>query len=148
MERSRFIAKLIGPVCIAAGLGMLFNTAVFKSMFERGLHDHLLIYVAGAIALVSGLAIVNLHNRWQWDWTVIITIFGWLATIGGFVRIMAPQVVERLGEEALAHSNFFVVDGSVALLLGVLLSYFGYLEPPTLSHGRTARAPSRSRRRR
>ena len=147
MERSRFIAKLIGPVCIAGGLGMLFNTAVFRSMFERGLHDHLLIYVAGVIALTGGLAIVNLPNRWQWDWTVIITIFGWLATIGGFVRMMAPQVVEQFGEDLLAHSNFFVIDGSVALLLGVLLSYFGYLEPPTLSHGRAPRV-SRSRRRR
>ena len=147
MERSRFIAKLIGPVCIAGGLGMLFNTAVFKSMFERGLHDHLLIYVAGLIALVSGLAIVVLHNRWQWDWTVIVTLFGWLATIGGFVRMVAPQVIEQIGGQIIAQPNFFVIDGSVALLLGVLLSYFGYLEPPTLSHGRATRAPSRRRRR-
>jgi len=58
MERSRFIAKLIGPICIAGGAGMLFNTAVFKAMFERGLHDHLLIYIAGLIALTSGLAIL------------------------------------------------------------------------------------------
>ena len=147
MERSRFIAKLIGPVCIAGGLGMLFNTAVFKSMFERGLHDHLLIYVAGLIALVSGLAIVVLHNRWQWDWTVIVTLFGWLATIGGFVRMVAPQVIEQIGGQIIAQPNFFVIDGSIALLLGVLLSYFGYLEPPTLSHGRATRAPSRRRRR-
>ena len=145
MERSRFIAKLIGPVCIAGGLGMLFNTAVFRSMFERGLHDHLLIYVAGVIALVGGLTIVILHNRWQWDWTVIVTIFGWLAVIGGFVRMMAPQVVEQFGEDLLAHSNFFVIDGSIALLLGVLLSYFGYLDPPTMS---PARGSSSRRRRR
>ncbi len=147
MERSRFIAKLIGPICIAGGLGMLFNTAVFKAMFEHGLHDHLLIYLAGFIALTGGLAVVVLHNKWECNWTVIITLFGWLAVIGGFVRMVAPQVIERIGERVIAHHTFFLMDGWIAVLLGVLLSYFGYLNPPTLSPGRAARGPSRRRRR-
>ena len=147
MERSRFIAKLIGPVCISGGLGMLFNTDVFKNMFERGLHDHLLIYLAGFIALTGGLAIVVLHNKWEWDWTLIITLFGWLAVIGGIVRMVAPQLVEEYGLRIIAHNTFFLVDGWIAVLLGVLLSYFGYLNPPTLSPGRAARGPSRRRRR-
>ena len=36
MERSHFLAKLIGPVFIVGGLGMLFNTAVYLA-FTRGL---------------------------------------------------------------------------------------------------------------
>ncbi|HZQ13672.1 MAG TPA: hypothetical protein VFB31_12770 [Pseudolabrys sp.] len=145
MERSRFIAKLLGPVCIAGGAGMLFNTTVFKAMFERGLHDHLLIYVAGLIALVSGLAIVILHNRWDWNWTVIVTLFGWLAVIGGIVRMVAPQLVEQWGLQIIAYNTFFLIDGWIAVLLGVLLSYFGYLEPASLS---PARGSSSRRRRR
>jgi len=147
MERSRFIAKLVGPVCIAGGLGMLFNTAVFKAMFERGLHDHLLIYVAGLLALVSGLAIVIVHNRWDWNWTLIVTLFGWLAVIGGIVRMIAPQLIEEYGEQLIAHHTFFVVDGWIAVLLGVLLSYFGYLDPPTLTAARPRRMAVRRRRR-
>jgi hypothetical protein len=146
MERSRFIAKLIGPICIAGGAGMLFNTAVFKAMFERGLHDHLLIYIAGVIALTSGLAIVALHNTWQCNWTVLITLFGWLATIGGIVRMVAPQFIEQLGERIIANANFFVIDGWIAVLLGVLLSYFAYFDPPNLSPARAARGSSRRKR--
>jgi hypothetical protein len=146
MERSRFIAKLIGPICIAGGAGMLFNTAVFKAMFERGLHDHLLIYIVGVIALTSGLAIVALHNTWQCNWTVLITLFGWLATIGGIVRMVAPQFIEQLGERIIANANFFVIDGWIAVLLGVLLSYFAYFDPPNLSPARAARGSSRRKR--
>ena len=146
MERSRFIAKLIGPICIAGGAGMLFNTAVFKAMFERGLHDHLLIYVAGLLALTSGLAILALHNKWECNWTVIITLFGWVATIGGIVRMVAPQLIERIGERIIAHPNFFIIDGWVAVLLGVLLSYFAYFDPPDLSPARAARGSSRRKR--
>jgi len=148
MDRSHFLAKLIGPVCIVGGLGMLFNTAVYRAMFERALHDHMFIYLSGVIALTLGLAIVILHNDWKWHWPLIITIFGWLAVIGGVMRMLAPQVVESYGLSLLALPNFFTVDGGIALLLGVLLSYFGYLDPPQLSHGRApARRPSRSRRR-
>jgi uncharacterized membrane protein HdeD (DUF308 family) len=146
MERSRFIAKLIGPICIAGGAGMLFNTAVFKAMFERGLHDHLLIYIAGVIALTSGLAILALHNTWQCNWTVLITLFGWLAIIGGIVRMVAPQFIEQLGERIIANANFFVIDGWIAVLLGVLLSYFAYFDPPNLSPARAARGSSRRKR--
>ena len=146
MERSRFIAKLIGPICIASGAGMLFDTAVFRAMFERGLHDHLLIYVAGMVALTSGLTIIALHNKWECNWTLIITLFGWVATIGGTVRVVAPQLVERIGERIIAHPNFFIIDGWIAVLLGVLLSYFAYFDPPNLSPARAARGSSRRKR--
>jgi len=147
MERSKFIAKLIGPVCIAGGLGMLFNMAVFRAMFEHALHDHVIIYLSGIMAMVIGLLVINFHNRWEWNWTVIITIFGWMALLGGIVRTVTPQVIEAYGMMLIAHRTFFTVDGGIALLLGVLLCYFGYLEPPTLSHGRAPRASSRRRRR-
>ena len=149
MERSHFLVKLIGPVCIAGGLGMLFNTAIYRAMFERALHDHMLIYLSGVIALTIGLAIVILHNDWKWHWPLIITVFGWLAMIGGVVRMIAPQVVESYGLSVLSAPNFFVIDGGIAVLLGVLLSYFGYLDPPQLFPERApARRRSRLRRRR
>lgn len=146
MERSRFIAKLIGPICIAGGLGMLLNGAVYRAMFEHALHDHVLIYLSGIIAMAIGLTLIDVHNRWRWDWTVIITLFGWLALIGGTVRTVVPQVIERIGASLIADANFLIVDGGIALLLGVLLCYFGYLNPPNLSPERSARGSSRRRK--
>ena len=149
MERSHFLAKLIGPVFIAAGAGMIFNTVLYRTMFERALHDHMLIYLSGVIALPVGLAIVATHNDWKWHWPLIITLIGWLAIIGGILRMVAPQVVEQISLSVLSYPNFFVVDGGVAVILGVLLSYFGYLDPPELFPERApARRRSRLRRRR
>lgn len=149
MERSHFLAKLIGPVFIAGGIGMIFNSAVYRTMFEHALHEHILIYLSGVIALPVGLAIVAVHNDWKWHWPLIITVIGWLAVIGGTVRMVAPQVIEQIGSSMLSYPSFFVVDGALAVLLGVLLSYFGYLEPPQLLPERApARRRSRLRRRR
>ena len=149
MERSHFLAKLIGPVFIAGGVGMLFNTAVYRAMFERALHDHMLIYLSGVLALVVGLAIVAVHNDWKWHWPLIITIVGWLALFGGVMRMVAPQVIEAVGLSVLSAPNFFIIDGVAAVLFGVLLSYFGYLDPSHLSPERaSARGRPRPRRRR
>ena len=147
MERSHFLAKLFGPVFIAGGVGMIFNTVIYRAMFERALHDHLLIYLSGVIALTIGLAIVATHNDWKWHWPLIITVIGWLAIIGGIVRMVAPQVIERIGLSILAYPNFFVVDGGIAVLLGVLLSYFGYLDPPQMFPERARHRPRLRRRR-
>ena len=146
MERSHFLAKLIGPVFIAGGAGMIFNSVVYRAMFERALHDHMLIYLSGVIVLPVGLAIVATHNDWKWHWPLIITLIGWLAVIGGILRMVAPQLVERIGLSVLTYPNFFVVDGGVAVLLGVLLSYFAYFDPPNLSPARAARGSSRRKR--
>ena len=147
MERSHFLAKLIGPVFIAGGLGLLFNTTVFRAMFETALHDHMLIYLTGVLALPAGLAIIIVHNDWKWHWPLIITVFGWLMAIGGAMRIIAPQTVEWIGVALFSYPSFFVIDGSIAVLLGVLLSYFGYLDPPQLNPEQ-ASVRRRSRRRR
>jgi uncharacterized protein YjeT (DUF2065 family) len=146
MERSHFLAKLIGPVCIVGGLGMLFNTTTYRAMFERALHDHMLIYLFGVIALTIGLAIVILHNDWKWHWPVIITVFGWLAVLGGTVRMLAPQLVETYALSLLGTPNFFIIDGGIAVLLGVLLSYFGYFDPPQLSEAAHRRSSPRRRK--
>jgi hypothetical protein len=146
MERSHFLAKLIGPVFLVGGLGMLLNTAVYRAMFERALHDHMLIYLSGILAMVMGLAMVALHNDWKWHWSVIITLIGWLALVGGIVRMIAPQAIESYGMVVLSTPNFFIIDGGIAVLLGVLLSYFGYLDPPQLVHERTRRQPRVRRR--
>jgi uncharacterized integral membrane protein len=149
MERSHFLAKLIGPVFIVGGLDMLFNTTVYRAMFERALHNHMLIYLSGVLALVAGLAVVIMHNDWKWHWPLIITVLGSLALIGGIVRMIAPQAIESFGLSVLSYSNFFTIDGGIAVPLGVLLCYFGYIDPPQLLSERApARRRSRLRRRR
>ena len=126
MERSHFLAKLIGPVFIVGGLGMLFNTAVYRAMFERALHDHMLIYLSGVLALPVGLAIIAVHNDWKWHWPLIITIIGWLALIGGTVRMIAPQFVIFVGGSIVATSGFFLCAGIILLALGGFITFKGY----------------------
>jgi hypothetical protein len=83
MDRSIFLARLLGPTFAAIALGILINLGIYESMIAEALHPGILFHLSGLLSLLAGLAIVNLHNTWCADWRVIITVLGWLMTIGG-----------------------------------------------------------------
>ena len=139
MQTSRFLARLIGPFLVAIGAGLLVNTDAFAAMAEEFLKSHALIFISGLLTLTAGLAIVNTHNIWAADWRVIITIFGWLGVIGGALRIVFPQLVAQIGTAMLAQRGAVVGAWIVVLLLGLWLSYLGYLDQPACTNRKGAR---------
>lgn len=130
MQRSFYLARLIGPLLVVIGLGILFNGDVYRAMADEFLKSHALIYLSGLLALVAGLALVNAHNVWSDDWRLLITILGWLAVIGGTLRILVPQQVEAIGHAmVVTHPGVLIFAGLVVVLVGATLSYFGYYAP-------------------
>jgi hypothetical protein len=134
MQRSIFLAKLIGPLFFFMGLSLLVNHEAFRLMADQLLRNFALIYISGTITLVAGLAVVNLHNEWVRDWRVAITILGWLGVIGGIVRIVAPQHAASLGAAELTRPWLLITAGLVIGLLGAWLSYIGYLRQTPRAH--------------
>jgi hypothetical protein len=126
MTTSRYLAKLIGPVFLAIGVGMLLNGRIYQTMGEQFLSSYALIYLAGLLALPVGIAIVLAHNVWAPDWRLIITVLGWLAVIGGAVRIVFPQFIQHVGGAVMHVAALPVIGGIIVLVLGLVLSFFGY----------------------
>jgi hypothetical protein len=63
MDRSLFLARLIGPTFVAIALGMLINLGMYESMVAEALRIGILFYLSGLLSLLAGLAIVNLPIR-------------------------------------------------------------------------------------
>jgi hypothetical protein len=68
MDRSLFLARLMGPTFVAIALGMLINLGMYERMIVEALHTGILFYLSGLLSLLAGLVIVNLHNTWYADW--------------------------------------------------------------------------------
>jgi hypothetical protein len=127
MDRSLFLARLMGPAFVVVALGMLINLGMYESMIAEALHPGVLFYLSGLLSLLAGLSIVNLHNRWQADWRVIITVLGWLMTIGGIMRIVLPQVAITVGSTIYGGRASTIVAALVVGALGAFLSVRGYM---------------------
>jgi predicted phage tail protein len=105
---------------------MLASPKAIHALAEEFLKSRALIFVTGVIALVTGLAIVNTHNRWIADWPVIITLVGWAMVIGGVVRMVSPTAVVTIGNAMLDKPGVIRVGGVVWALIGAFLTYKGY----------------------
>jgi uncharacterized protein YjeT (DUF2065 family) len=127
METSLFLAKLIGPVLIVIGLGLLVKPTDFREMATDFLASRAMIFLAGLLTLVTGLAIVLTHNVWEFNWPVIITILGWLSVAGGVFRILFPAGVQAMGTSMMDKPAMMTVGGAIQIVLGLWLCYAGYM---------------------
>jgi hypothetical protein len=128
MDRSLFLARLLGPTFVAIALGMLINLGMYEGMIAEALHPGILFYLSGLLSLLAGLAIVNLHNTWCADWRVVITVLGWLMTIGGIIRIVVPQVAIAIGSTIYSGRVPTMVVALIVGALGVFFSVRGYAQ--------------------
>jgi len=127
MDTSLFLAKLIGPIFVIVGIGLLLNRDRYRAVVDEVMASRTLLYVFGVMALTGGLAIILTHNVWVWDWPVIITTIGWLMLVRGTLRIIFPQQVEALARKLVARwSNIFLISGLLVIMLGAFLCWKGF----------------------
>ena len=126
MENSILIAKLMGPVIAVAAIAMLKNPEDLVSMGQEFLKSRALIFVAGVLALLGGLAVVNFHNVWVADWPLLITLFGWAMVVAGVIRMALPDVIQSMGDAMLKQTQFVRLIALVWLVIGAGLTYAGY----------------------
>jgi hypothetical protein len=120
------IARLVGPLFAALGVGMLLNATFYAAAVGEGVHSPVLIAIAGMATLVAGLAVLNAHRAWTADWRVLITIIGWLFIIAGLIRLILPTLAETLAPAVYSGPAALMVAGVVVLVVGGILSFEGY----------------------
>jgi hypothetical protein len=127
MQKSLTIARLVGPVLAAIGVGMLSNQATYREMAAQFLGGLPFIYFSGILALVAGLYILNVHNTWTPDWRSTVTMIGWVLTCVGAFRIIAPQFANFIASAVIANAGFFTGLGIVLVALGGFITFKGYV---------------------
>ena len=127
LSTSIFLAKLIGPLSLALGLGVLFNRTAVRAVLEEFVRNPAILFLAGLITFPAGLAIVLTHNVWVADWPVIITIVGWFTAFSGVIRIVAPEGAIRFGRRAYERPGGELFGAAVWIALGAVLTFFGYI---------------------
>jgi hypothetical protein len=73
------------------------------------------------VLFVAGLTIVQAHNRWVKEWSVLVTLTGWALLFGGLYRMFAPAATQM--------SKGVATYGLLAVLvaIGGVLTYKAYV---------------------
>ena len=126
METSIFLAKLFGITYLSIAAGMILSKNYYTKKFESIMNDASYFLLGGMMSLVAGISIIHVHNVWVSDWTVMITIFGWLALIKGIALLVFPKSFDFF--KPLLKANMigkFLTP--VALVMGLIFTYFGFM---------------------
>ena len=130
MEKSRYIARLMGPVLLVIAIGMAFGLMMegpgYSSLLREFIADRAVIFITGILALLAGVAIVNAHNVWVPDWRVIVTILGWLFVMRGVMLLVFPLTVQVFGDRIASSQQGVVAGAAVTFVLGAILCIMGY----------------------
>jgi hypothetical protein len=126
MRTSRTIAGLMGPTLVAIAAGLFLNLGSLPGLLESASRDPALILLSGILLFVAGLAIVRAHNLWVLDWSVLVTVFGWLAVLGGLLRVLFPIRLATMMAELSQSTGAITVGAVVLLVAGAFLSIKGY----------------------
>ena len=126
MQLSKLIAKIASVIYLSASVGGFFGADHYRKIADDLFSNAGLTYLAGVITVIIGLLIVTYHNRWTKNWTVLITILGWLALAKGISLIAFPQFVQSLSERMFTDLGARIFP-YVTLCLGLLFAYFGFV---------------------
>ncbi len=126
MELSLLLAQVLGIVLFVLGFGLICNAERYKKMYQEVIKSDGFMFFSAVFALIVGTAFVLTHNIWEMHWSVIITIFGWIALIKGFVLVIFPKQVAKMVAGILNSASMFIVAGVGYMIFGGVLIYFGF----------------------
>lgn len=123
---SQALARLIGPTLVAMAVSLLLNRSVMPELAHQISRDWGIIFMSGVLLLLAGIAIVDRHNVWHGGWPVAITLLGWLAIVGGLIRMLFFSQLADIAGRVVAHPQAILFPILALAALGAFLSLKGF----------------------
>lgn len=105
MDVSIFLARFWGGLFML--LGFSSATAGFLKRVINYTDDKSVTVSTGYITFLLGLATVIIHNNWAWNWTVAITILGWITLLKGITKTVFPNEINRKAQVFKRHAGLW-----------------------------------------
>ncbi|WP_298364649.1 hypothetical protein [uncultured Lutibacter sp.] len=126
METSILIARIIGVIYLSFGIGLLINSAYYKKKLIALIDSAVFSILGGMMAIIIGFLIIHNHNYWEPNWTIVITIIGWIALTKGVLLLLIPKFTKAF-KPIFQFELFYVVLIPLIIGFGLVFCYFGFL---------------------
>lgn len=117
-------SNIISSMLLVLGLSYLIQPAQWSHLAKEAIenpHRYLSLIL---FVLTLGLATVATHNIWTLDWSVVVTIFGWIMVIKATLYLLVPQFVRPFaGWSDTFMRTYIRVGGIVMTILAAPLVY-------------------------
>jgi len=126
MEKSYFLAKVIGLYCLIVGIVMLINMPQFIQYIDQLAHNPSLMFLCGFFTVILGILVIASHNVWRLHWSVLISLVGWLVLIKGLSLMLFPEYLDHFTIRMMGSQTFAYSAAALDFILGFVLCYCGF----------------------
>jgi hypothetical protein len=124
MDLSTLVAKIIAVIYISSGIAVLIGQVSFNEIAGDLDKSPALTFIAGSLGAVSGMILLEYHNSWVKNWTVLITIFSWALLLGGISVVIFPKSLSYFSRSYKTSP----IWGILMIFFGLLFGYFGFVK--------------------
>jgi hypothetical protein len=117
------LGTVIGPFSLIIGLSVLLYPKVWMKVFDHFSKDHLSFLGLMFLSLLLGLFLVRVHNVWEMNVYVIITLIGWGALLKGAIYFLLPGDMIKSMMKMFKSEGLYVFGGLVWTVAGAALTY-------------------------
>ena len=126
MSTTIFLAQIWGPILLALGIGFFTSRKYYTKIYRDLEKQSFAVFLFSVFAITVGIIQVGLHNVWGSFTEIVISILGWGTLVKGIIFAVAPRAIDRTADWE-ADSNLILVAGVFMLVLGLYLSFVGYI---------------------
>jgi len=126
MELTILLAKIFGVYMLLIGVAIFMNRKHFLGAIIAIAKERFAQIIAGAMALLIGLWMINVHNDWSSGPAGLITLIGWIGLAKGVLYLFLPEAQLAKITHVFAERTWYMVDGVIVIVLGAYLAGYGY----------------------
>lgn len=94
MDTTVFLLKFWGWYCVVFFFILSFNPKRIKQIVED-LQDQKFTILVSFLAIIIGLLNILVHNIWEPNISIVVTLFGWLALLKGMMLFTFPKTTTK-----------------------------------------------------
>lgn len=121
------LAQIIGPIMLAIALTFILNKKFYSKIAKDFQGHDGLIYLSGFLVMLLGLIMVLNHNIWEFGASGLVTFLGWATLAKGIFLLVTPSWYFQILRKVLRTKELPLAASGFALLIGIYLTWFGFL---------------------
>ena len=124
MDTTIVFLKYLGVFYVIFGLGLILNKKLSETLMDI-IKDDGKLFLLALFTIFFSVPIVIFHNVWDSVLSGIVSVFGWLGLLKGFLQIPFPDYIKSTAESRLNPKNL-KIRGIHTLIFGLVFLYFAY----------------------
>ena len=126
METTIFLSQVLGLFLVIVGAAVLYRKQYLVPVIGEFVEERLTRMIMGVLELLAGLFLVLAHTDWSSLPAGIITAIGYLLVVEGTAYLLLPDSIMRWVIRTFNVRLWYHLGGTLAILLGVYLCFFGF----------------------